>query len=144
MPAGYSSTPLLKKLGIKAGMMMHQRFAPVSYNESLGQLPEAAQWTEQAEAGQCDFVHAFYQRETDFIQDLAELKELLKMDGILWLSWPKKSAKMETDLNREIIREKGLAIGLVDVKVCAVDEKWSGLKFVYRLKDRPKATKRKG
>ena len=73
------------------------------------------------------------------LRDLAELKSLLKQTGMLWLSWPKKAARMETDLNREIIREHGLGIGLVDVKVCAVDENWSGLKFVYRTKDRKKA-----
>ena len=139
MSAGYSSTPLLRKLGIKANMTLQQRFAPPSYEDLLGTLPEGANWQKLPTPETYDFVHAFYSKEAVLLGDLAELKSLLKQTGMLWLSWPKKAARMETDLNREIIREHGLGIGLVDVKVCAVDENWSGLKFVYRTKDRKKA-----
>lgn len=136
MPAGYSGTPLAKKLGIKSGMKLFAYQAPAHYHSLLDTLPEACEWLSEGQKAQTDFVHAFFKEESDLVERLAPLKALLPSNGSLWLSWPKKASKIPTDLNRELIREHGLDAGLVDVKVCAVDENWSGLKFVYRLQDR--------
>ncbi len=136
MAAGYSGTPLAKKLGIKAGMKLFAYQAPPHYQSLLDTLPEGCEWLNEGEEAQTDFVHAFFKEEAELVQRLSSLKALLPSNGSLWLSWPKKSSKIETNLNRELIREHGLDSGLVDVKVCAVDENWSGLKFVYRLQDR--------
>ncbi|MEL7530428.1 MAG: DUF3052 family protein [Bacteroidota bacterium] len=136
MSVGYSGTPLAKKLGIKAGMKLYAHQAPPHYQELLATLPEGCEWLKQGKEAQTNFVHAFFKEEADLIERLPTLKAMLPSNGSLWLSWPKKAAKIKTDLNRELIREHGLDAGLVDVKVCAVDENWSGLKFVYRLQDR--------
>ena len=133
--AGYSSTPLLKKLGIKSGFEVYIVNPITSYLELLGPLPEGTTNVD-APSSKVDFIHFFCKEEQHLLAELPRLKALLKPAAMLWLSWPKKASKIETDLNRELIREHGLTAGLVDVKVCAVDENWSGLKFVYRVKDR--------
>lgn len=132
MAAGYSQTPLLRKLGIKAGMRLFTLNAPTHYRDLLGPLPENAVWREAPEPASLDFVHAFFLEEDELEQEIAWLKSLLNPKGMLWLSWPKKSSKIISGLQREPVREIGLNAGLVDIKVCAVDEDWSGLKFVYR------------
>lgn len=86
--------------------------------------------------GELDFIHVFTQNLKNFENEFLRCKKYLKKDGMLWISWPKKSSKVPTDLDENVIREFGLKNGLVDVKVCAIDEIWSGLKFVYRVKDR--------
>ncbi|HNP06444.1 MAG TPA: hypothetical protein PKN99_02405 [Cyclobacteriaceae bacterium] len=86
--------------------------------------------------GRADFIHLFVKEKKRFGREFLKLKTELKKDGMLWVSWPKKSSKVASDLDENIIRDYGLANGLVDVKVCAVDEVWSGLKFMYRVKDR--------
>lgn len=136
MSVGYSGTPLAKKLGIKSGMKLFAFQAPPHYHALLENLPEACLWLDTALEAETDFVHAFFKEEAELVERLASLKALLPANGSLWLSWAKKASKIKTDLNRELIRTHGLDIGLVDVKVCAVDENWSGLKFVYRLQDR--------
>lgn len=136
MSAGYSGTPLAKKLGIKAGMKLYAYQAPSHYQDLIATLPEGCEWLDEGIEAETNFVHAFFKKEVELVERLVSLKALLPANGSLWLSWPKKASKIQTDLNRELIREHGLDSGLVDVKVCAVDENWSGLKFVYRLQDR--------
>jgi hypothetical protein len=134
--AGYSGTPLLKKLGLKAGMRTCFVEAPPHYADLLGQLPEGVVLLDAPDSDM-DFIHRFTLTQSDLEAQFAGLKRRLSLTGMLWVSWPKKaSSSIETDLSSEIVRNTGLAGGLVDVKVCAVDADWSGLKFVYRLKDR--------
>lgn len=133
--AGYSGTPLGKKLGIKDEYVVLLVNEPSYYLKLFVDLPEV-QFVKSPATTSVDFIHLFSTSKEDFEKESKVLKPLLKKEGMLWVSWPKGSSKIETDLSRDYIREYVLAIGLVDVKVCAVDEDWSGLKFVYRLKDR--------
>jgi hypothetical protein len=135
MTAGYSGTPLVKKLGVKENFVVRLVHEPANYLKLLGKLPEGLTFLTNGKQS-ADFIHLFVVESKTFKKELPPLKTQLKKDGLLWISWPKKSSKMETDLDENYIRDMGLAAGLVDVKVCAVDETWSGLKFVYRLKDR--------
>jgi len=132
--AGYSGTPLHKKLGIKPGDHAWFCGAPSGYEEALqktGGFEVARKLSKDL-----DFLHFFTASRTTLNREAPRLRNSLKSDGMLWISWPKKSSGVATDLDENIVREIGLKAGLVDVKVCAVDETWSGLKFVYRLKDR--------
>lgn len=135
MPAGYSGTPLAKKLGIKPGVVVVALGAPPDYPALLGPIPEGVELTDELPASAA-FVHVFRTKRFVLEAELPDLKAALEPNGILWISWPKKAAKVATDLDGNVVRRLGLDVGLVDVKVCAVDETWSGLKFVYRLKDR--------
>ncbi len=103
-------------------------------------MPEGAIYS-QTLTGKLDFVQLFATKRKELAKKFADAKEHLAADGMIWISWPKKSSGVKTDLDENAIREIGLAIGLVDVKVCAVDGTWSGLKFVYRLKDRSAITR---
>jgi hypothetical protein len=134
--AGYSGTPLLKKLGIKAGHRLMTVSEPAAYWDWLAPLPENAEVSEKEVRESVDFIHLFVKEKKLFEREFLKHKKLLRKDGMLWVSWPKKSANVPTDLDENIIRNFGLNNGLVDVKVCAVDEVWSGLKFMFRLKDR--------
>ncbi|MBL4788023.1 MAG: DUF3052 domain-containing protein [Kordiimonadaceae bacterium] len=127
--AGYSSTPLLKKLGIKAGFRMKTVAAPDTYFGMLGDLPIGV---ETKADDDYDFVHAFYGDYADFAADLPGLIMSVKRDGMIWISWPKKASKVKTDLSGDIVRATILKTELVDIKVCAVDDVWSGLKCVIR------------
>lgn len=140
---GYSNTPLVKKLGIKEDSRILFINEPASFIHRLGDLPfDVAQGKpkgikdEQKLNGEYDYIHyfAFSKRELENFFKL--ILDHLKKDGALWISWPKKDSKIESDLSENVIREIGLANGVVDIKVAAVDQTWSGLKFVYRLKDR--------
>ncbi|MEM7354340.1 MAG: DUF3052 domain-containing protein [Acidobacteriota bacterium] len=135
MSAGYSGTPLAKKLGIKPGIRVVALGAPPDYAELLAPIPDGASLVDTLSKSAA-FVHFFTTERATLETELPQLKAALAADGILWISWPKKAAKVKTDLDGNVVRQLGLAIGLVDVKVCAVDATWSGLKFVYRLKDR--------
>lgn len=135
MTAGYSKTPLIKKLGLKPGFKIIILNAPAGYNQTLGPLPDNVTVSDRL-AGPLDFIHFFTRARVELEAEFARLKQALDLDGALWISWPKGSAKVETDLKEDLVREIGLAHGLVDVKVAAVDEIWSGLKFVYRVEDR--------
>ncbi len=135
MAAGYSGTPLARKLGIKPGMQVVALGAPSDYRSLLDPIPEGATLVDQLSENSI-FIHFFTTELAVLADELSRLKAALEKNGILWISWPKKAAKVDTDLNGNVVRELGLASGLVDVKVCAVDATWSGLKFVYRLKDR--------
>jgi hypothetical protein len=133
--AGYSKTPLVKKLGIKPGHTVCILNLPDGYLEWLHPLPEGVSVKEKL-SGDMAFIHFFAKDQKTFQHLFVTSKKNLKKDGVLWVSWPKKSSKMPTDLDENSIRDFGLKGGLVDVKVCAVNEVWSGLKFVFRLKDR--------
>jgi hypothetical protein len=133
--AGYSGTPLIKKLGLREGSAATVLGAPMDYAKLLGPLPpKVALSTRLAPAR--DFIHVFVTAERDLERRFPKLKQALAKHGALWVSWPKGSSKLERDLNENTVRKTGLANGLVDVKVCAVDDDWSGLKFVYRTVDR--------
>lgn len=136
MPTGYSGKPLLKKLGIKPGFTLLFLQQPDSYFELLGDLPHDCKILESGDSEPADFVHVFCTTWENLEAVGPGAKEALKKSGMLWVSWPKGSSSIRTDLKRDPIRNYLLSLGLVDVKVAAVDEDWSGLKFVYRLKDR--------
>lgn len=133
--AGYSGTPLLQKLGIKSGMRAVFIGAPANYRKLLGELPDDVAVLSRA-GKDMDFMHLFCARQSDLHRRLHGARAALARDGTLWISWPKKASGRKTDLTEAVVRAAGLGAGLVDVKICAVDETWSGLKFVYRLKDR--------
>lgn len=133
--AGYSGTPLLKKLGIKPDYTIWIINAPQNYFSLLGDLPNNVDI--KTESGQnYQFIHFFTKSKSELVTQLPLLKSSLAKNGMLWISWPKKSAKVPTDLDGNIVRQLGLEAGIVDIKVAAVDEIWSGLKFVYRKEDR--------
>ena len=133
--AGYSGTPLLKKLGIKPQFTLWIVNPPENYFAMLGDLPKHVQL--KNEAGEhYNFIHIFTKSQSELNEQLLQLKASLAKDGMLWISWPKKASKVRTDLDGNIVRQIGLDAGLVDIKVAAVDEIWSGLKFVYRKEDR--------
>jgi len=129
--SGYSGTPLIKKLGIKPGFSILALNAPKNYYDLLGPLPADVQIADSDETD-IDFIHDFETLLLSLKEILPSLRRRLKRNGMLWLSWPKGTSNIPTDLNRDIIRELVLQTDLVDVKVCAVDENWSGLKFVIR------------
>ena len=135
MGAGYSKRSLIDKLGIKSGWRVAMIGAPQNYDATLGQLPDGVDVVAKL-AEPIEFIQVFVTEQHDLRARFDQLKAGLLPAGMLWVSWPKRSSGMATDLDENIIREIGLERGLVDVKVCAVDETWSGLKFVYRLIDR--------
>jgi hypothetical protein len=134
MTAGYSGTPLVEKLGLKPGMRVHFAEMPSDYFRTLGRTPTIVLMTKLK--GKLDFIQQFARSRADLEAKFPALVEALETDGMLWISWPKKAAKVDTDITEDVVREIALKNGLVDVKVCAVDEVWSGLKLVRRLKDR--------
>ena len=132
-PTGYSGTPLVAKLGIKAGARAQVVNPPADFPEILGNLPQGVTL---ASRGTLDFAMLFVNRKAELEKRFPGLRNRLAPKGMLWISWPKQSSGAPTDLSENVIREVGLELGLVDVKVCAVDSTWSGLKFVRRLSDR--------
>ena len=134
--AGYSQTPLEKKLGIKDGFVVKFVNEPNYYLNLFANFPTTITYSENKKNHSLDFIHFFCTTFKELEDNAPILKDQLKKDGTLWVSWPKASSGIITNLKRDLIREYILNVGLVDVKVCAVDEKWSGLKFVYRVKDR--------
>jgi hypothetical protein len=135
MPAGYSGTPLARKLGIKPGFNLCVYAAPRNYLALLSPLPEAINISGTA-APSTDLFHVFETQEQSLARALRKLVKLLKPNGIIWVSWPKKSANVPSEITENTIRELALPLGLVDIKVCAVDETWSGLKLVWRKENR--------
>ena len=136
MQAGYSRTPLAKKLGIKAGYTILLQQEPEHYFDLFEGLPEDLEFAEDPKPESIDFIHVFCTELDELKRIAGTFKNALKKNGLIWISWPKGSSSIKTDLKRDPIREHFLKIGLVDAKVAAIDEDWSGLKFVYRLKDR--------
>ncbi|HYZ87663.1 MAG TPA: DUF3052 domain-containing protein [Myxococcales bacterium] len=140
--AGYSGTPLPRKLGIKEGARLRFLAAPDTFANSLGPLPAAVRF---AARGPADVVVFFTRQRAELQRRFAELARGLDPAGGLWIAWPKRSSGVPTDLDENLVREVGLSQGLVDNKVCAIDETWSGLRFVVRVADRQasQATSRK-
>ena len=132
---GYSPKPLSEKLGIKPGTHVVALGAPTAYAKLLGDLPAGARVASRL-AKPSRFIHRFVSRRQELQGDFPRLAGSLADDGTLWISWPKKASGVATDLNENVIRDMGLPLGLVDVKVCAIDDVWSGLKFVRRLENR--------
>jgi hypothetical protein len=135
MPAGYSGTPLAQKLGIKPGYAVVLVGAPPQFEMELAPLPPDVHLSAERRAG-TDVVLAFFTSAAALQSEFSELAADLRPNGGLWIAWPKKSAGVPTDVNEAVVRETGLRAGLVDNKVCAVTDVWSGLRFVYRVKDR--------
>ena len=136
MPAGYSSNPLTKKLGIKENFKCLILHEPDHYVELLEEIPHTAEFTDDPSEGEFDFIHLFVTRISDLKANWPICKSSLKKTGFFWISWPKQTSEIQADLNANDVRKFGLDGGLVDTKVCAVDHDWSGLKFMYRKEDR--------
>jgi len=151
VPAGYSGTPLARKLGIKKGHRVLALRPPPDYLDLLEGLPEGVSIrvaetpaVESRSASRSstvdpyDLIHVFALEKESLAQVLPDLKRLIVPNGAIWASWPKKASSVPTDLSGNVVRGLALENGLVDVKVCAVDRTWSGLKLVIPVKDRPK------
>jgi hypothetical protein len=135
MSAGYSGTPLAKKLGIKAGFRIFVENAPDDYEALLDPLPEDVQFLDGIE-DDLPMIHLFTDSAKELAAKLKRYRKYLWPNGMFWVSWPKKASKVPTDITEETIRELALPLGFVDVKVCAVDAVWSGLKLVIRVENR--------
>jgi hypothetical protein len=129
--AGYSATPLAKKLGIKPGHAVHVVDAPAGYRTLLAPLPDDVTFVPRL-SGSVDLVHVFVIAASTLAAALPRIRKQMRADAVVWVSWPKKAAKMDTDVTEDVVRAVALPTGLVDVKVCAVDDVWSGLKLVVR------------
>ncbi len=136
--AGYSGTPLPRKLGIRQGARVALLGAPEGFDSVLGELPPEVAVRRRAQ-GPLDVVVAFFTERAQLERRLPALRGALASDGGLWIAWPKRASGRATDVTEGVVRELGLAAGLVDNKVCAIDDVWSGLRLVYRLRDRPQA-----
>lgn len=131
MTSGYSGTPLAKKLGIKEGSTVYAIDAPANYQELLAPLPEGVQFVTKLTAS-TEVIHLFVDKKQTLQKTLKSLRDKMPVDAMIWVSWPKKASKVPTDVTEDVIREVALPLGLVDIKVCAVSEVWSGLKLVVR------------
>ncbi|MFN8169074.1 MAG: hypothetical protein U0S36_09860 [Candidatus Nanopelagicales bacterium] len=136
-PAGYSGTPLPRKLGIKPGHRVLLDSAPPGFEDDLlVPLPDDVAVTRRASRPPYDVVVAFRPDSAALTRHLARDITRIPKDGALWIAWPKRSSGVVTDITEDVVRREALDIGVVDVKVCAIDATWSGLKLVYRTKDR--------
>lgn len=133
--AGYSGTPLAKKLGITEGTSVLPIGAPTHYRELLAPLPPRVRFLRSLDP-ETDIVHLFVKKREVLAKHLHELYPTIRADAAIWVSWPKKTSKVETDITEDTVRAVALPLGLVDIKVCAVDETWSGLKLVIRTANR--------
>lgn len=138
--AGYSGTPLAKKLGIKENFKVAMINSPDHFEDTLGKLPPGVTISTAARK-LIDLILFFTKSQADLNRNFPRLAENLVSNGMLWVGWPKKTSGVSTDLAEGIVQKIGLAAGLVDTKVCAIDEVWSGLRFVIRVKDRPRPSK---
>ncbi len=129
--AGYSGTPLVKKLGVKEGFKVHTIDAPVDYRSLLNPLPAGVQFTSAANSS-VDLVHVFATERIRLARSLTGLRKKLSPSTPVWVSWPKQASRLPTDITEGTIREVALPLGFVDIKVCAVTDIWSGLKLVVR------------
>lgn len=135
MNAGYSGTPLAKKLGIKDGFTVVTINAPENYRELVTPMPDGAS-VAAGRSSDVDLIHLFTNSRDELFGELARCVREIKQNGTIWVSWYKKTAKLPTEITEDTVREAAFPLGLVDVKVCAVDEKWSGLKLVIRRENR--------
>jgi hypothetical protein len=134
--AGYSGTPLPRKLGIKPGHRVLLQGAPEGFEEqTLGELPDGAT-VRRRTSREADVIVAFHTRRAELARKLPTLRERMDPAAGLWIAWPKRASKVETDLTEDIVRDLGYEHALVDNKVCAIDDTWSGLRLVIRLRDR--------
>ena len=133
--AGYSGTPLVKKLGIKASFRVKTKNALANYRELLAPLPEEVLISPRLRAP-VDMWHVFSKSERELERQIPKCLEEIDPNGMIWVSWPKKSSGVPSDVTEDVVRKVALPLGLVDVKVCAVDEVWSGLKLVIRKENR--------
>jgi len=131
MTSGYSGTPLSKKLGYKAGQRVCAPGAPSNYRKMLAPLPDGIEFQSRVSKS-TDVIHVFTKSKAELAKNLVAWLKVLGPEGVIWVSWPKKASKVETDITEDTIRAVALPMGLVDIKVCAVDETWSGLKLVLR------------
>ncbi len=131
----YAHVPLISKLGIKPGKKMYVQNAPANYFQLLGELPSDVKVCDSLE-NDMDFIHVFVTRSNQLADILPTLKRALKKDGAIWISWPKRTSRVDTNLSDIRVIDIGLMNGLVDIKVASIDSTWSAFKFVYRLKDR--------
>ena len=136
--SGYSGTPLAQKLGVRAGSRVHARGAPRNYRELLAPLPPGVRFVRRADASD-DILHLFVRTRAALQAELAAVRRALRDDAALWISWPKKSAGLASDLSEDGVRAIALPLGLVDIKVCAIDATWSALKFVVPRTQRASA-----
>jgi Protein of unknown function (DUF3052) len=135
MTAGYSGTPLAKKLGIKDNFTVVTILAPENYDDLVEPLPNNVNVSARRAKG-VDLIHLFTNSRDELFSELSRCVREIKQDGTIWVSWYKKAAKLSTEITEDTVREAAFPLGLVDVKVCAVDEKWSGLKLVIRKENR--------
>lgn len=133
--AGYSATPLSKKLGIKDGYVLYVKNAPENYPSMLDPLPANVKIVRRLTAD-LDLIHFFTKSRAELAENLRVQIQKMKQNGCIWVSWPKKSSGVKTDITEDVVRAIALPMGLVDIKVCAVDEVWSGLKLVIRKESR--------
>jgi hypothetical protein len=133
--AGYSGTPLAQKLGIKKGQKVVTISVPIGYKKLLAPLPEKIFFTKEIKAG-ATFSHLFVSDSKTLEKELKRLRKLIADTGVVWVSWPKKSSGVATDVTEDVVRAVALPLGFVDIKVCAVDETWSGLKLMIRRENR--------
>lgn len=133
--AGYSGIPLAQKLGVKAGLTVVTINAPTSYRRLLGTIPEGVTFSDRLKPDS-SFVHIFMEKRGALEKRLAVLREKVADTGTVWVSWPKKSSGVPTDVTEDVVRAVALPLGFVDVKVCAIDETWSGLKLMVRRENR--------
>lgn len=132
---GYSGTPLPQKLGIKEGMIVVTIDAPENYRKLLGQISSGVNFATRP-VGNSKFIHLFVTRRSELATQLSILRQKIAEDAAVWVSWPKKSSGVATDVTEDVIRAVALPLGFVDIKVCAVDEIWSGLKLMIRKENR--------
>jgi len=135
MPVGYSGTPLEKKLGVKDGQRSWRFNMPTSVAEEIEQSGVRPALLDTVETG-LQMAHIFVTRRSDLIEMLFKIRQALEPSGAIWVSWPKKSANFLTEVNEDVVRAEAFPLGLVDIKVCAVDQVWSGLKLVIRKSER--------
>jgi hypothetical protein len=135
--AGYSGKPVVQKLGIKPGFRIFTAGLPAAYGDIVGKLPAGVTIATTAKAP-LDMVHVFVTKAAGLAGKLRSYRSAILPDGMIWVSWPKKSSGVPTDLSDNVVRETALSLGLVDIKVCAIDETWSGLKFVIPRDQRVK------
>ena len=131
MAAGYSGTPLAQKLGIKPGMTVVVLNGPANYRKLLGPVSKSTKFSDSASNG-AEFVHLFVSKRSELERTIGQLGKKVADTAVVWVSWPKKSSGVQTDITEDVIRTVALPLGFVDVKVCAVDETWSGLKLMIR------------
>src|SRR5262245_3513231 len=133
--AGYSGTPLPQKLGIKPGLTVVTINAPINYRRLLDTIPQGVTFSNRLKVDS-SFVHLFTKKRSELAKRLSLLREKIADTGTVWTSWPKKSSGVPTDVTEDVVRTLALPLGFVDVKVCAIDETWSGLKLMVRRENR--------